>query len=252
GRTLRGRNMANVRQKALDNLEKYGISANLVTTLARGVNETEIAAVIKEAVARSNVTGVSLQLLTGVGRANNITQDQLNRLTVPDVLKEIESQTEGMFRKDDFVPLPCSHPHCCSLTYAFVTGEAKKKVKPVTRYLDVTKYLDYFKNTVCIDARDLLDEALHHSVNRLWSASASLKLDSVVRDFSNCCGIKLKPVEGNPLRQIPGKPLRIVIKPFMDAFNYDQKRAKKCCIHVLTPEGKLIPFCNNNIFYRCR
>ncbi|HZW82399.1 MAG TPA: radical SAM protein, partial [Candidatus Deferrimicrobium sp.] len=36
GRTLRGRDMANVRQKALDNLEKYGISANLVTTLARG------------------------------------------------------------------------------------------------------------------------------------------------------------------------------------------------------------------------
>jgi uncharacterized radical SAM superfamily Fe-S cluster-containing enzyme len=74
-----------------------------------------------------------------------------------------------------------------------------------------------------------------------------------LKDFSRCCGIKFKPTgESDPFRQMPGKPLRIVIKPFMDAYNYDLKRAKKCCIHVLTTDGRMVPFCNYNIFQRGR
>lgn len=251
GLKLRGQDVSTIRKQALDNLEKYGILANLVVTLVKGVNEYEIGPVIQEAVTRPNVTGVVLQVVTGVGRAVHLKDELLNRLTVPDVLGHIESQTSGVFRKDDFIPLPCPHPTCCSLTYAFVTGEKKKKVKPVTRYIDVRKYLDYFKNTLCIDARDILNEALYHSVNRLWSVSSSLRLTEVLKDFSRCCGIKFKQTgETDPLKQIPGKPLRIVIKPFMDAYNYDLKRAKKCCIHVLTTNERMIPFCNYNIFHR--
>ncbi|PKM82747.1 MAG: radical SAM protein [Firmicutes bacterium HGW-Firmicutes-14] len=251
GLKLRGQDVSELRIQALDNLEKHGILANLVVTLVKGINEHEIGPVINEAVKRPNVTGIVFQLITGVGRAVSFRQDMSDRLTVPDVLGRIEHQTAGMFRRDDFIPLPCPHPSCCSLTYAFVTGDKKKTVKPVTRYIDVRKYLDYFKNTICIDARDILNEALYHSVDRLWSASASLRLTEVLKDFSRCCGIKFKATgESDPLKQIPGKPLRILIKPFMDAYNYDLKRAKKCCIHVLTGDGRLVPFCNYNIFHR--
>jgi uncharacterized radical SAM superfamily Fe-S cluster-containing enzyme len=253
GKKLRGRDMGDVRRRALENLEKHGICVNLVATLVKGLNEHEIASVIDEAVNRPYVTGVVLQLMTGVGRAAGIKNEPMERLTVPDVLRAIEEQTGGAFRQDDFIPLPCPHPTCCSLTYAFVTGDRKKHIKPVTRYIDVRKYLDYFKNTLCIDARDILNEAIYHSVDRLWSASASLRLVEVLKDFSRCCGIKFKPGQGpDPLQQIPGKPLRIVIKPFMDAFNYDLKRAKKCCVHILTQDGRMVPFCNYNIFYRGR
>ncbi len=251
GRRLRGRDMRDVRQKALDNLQRYDICVNLVATVVKGLNEQEIGEIINEAITRPNVTGVVFQILTEVGRAAEIHGNPLERLTVPDILCLIENQTGGVFRRDDFIPLPCPHPTCCSLTYAFVTGDKKKKVKPVTRYIDVRKYLDYFKNTLCIDARNLINEALYHSVDRLWSASASLKLVDVLQDFSRCCGVKFKPDKStDPLKQIPGKPLRIVIKPFMDAYNYDLKRAKKCCIHVLTTDGRMVPFCNYNIFYR--
>lgn len=253
GFALRGQDVSQVRQKALDNLEAAGILVNLVVTLVRGVNEHEIKEVIKLAITRPNVTGVVFQLVTGVGRAVKLKSNQMDRLTVPTVLKLIETQTDGVFRESDFVPLPCPHPTCTSLTYAFVTGDKKKKVKPVTRYIDVRKYLDYFKNTLCIDARDLLNEAIYHSLDRMWSASASLRLMEVLNDFSRCCGIKFKPTgDGDPFRQMHGKPLRVVIKPFMDAYNYDLKRAKKCCIHVLTTDGRMVPFCNYNIFNRPR
>lgn len=251
GQKLRGQDVTQIRRRALDNLEKYGILVNLAVTLIKDLNEHEIAPAINEAIARPNVTGVIFQTMTGVGRAVQLKQDQMQRLTVPDVLSLIENQTQGVFRKDDFVPLPCPNPNCTSLTYAMVTGEKKKKVRPVTRYVDVRKYLDYFKNTLCIDAREILNEAIFHSVDRMWSASASLRLVDVLKDFSRCCGVKFKPTgESDPFKQMPGKPLRIAIKPFMDAYNYDLKRAKKCCIHVLTTEGRMVPFCNYNIFQR--
>lgn len=253
GEIIRGQDLSQIRRQALANLEKYGILTNLVVTLLKGVNEHEIGPVLEEAIQRSNVTGVVFQLLTQVGRAGQIERNQLTRLTVPDVLGQIAQQTAGTFQESDFIPLPCPHPNCTSLTYAMVTGDRKKQVKPLPRYLDVRKYLDYFRNTLCIDARELLNEAIYHSLDRMWSASASLRLVEVLKDFSRCCGVKFKPNgDSDPFKQMPGKPLRIVIKPFMDAYDYDLKRAKKCCIHVLTPDGQLVPFCNYNIFRRRR
>jgi uncharacterized radical SAM superfamily Fe-S cluster-containing enzyme len=44
---------------------------------------------------------------------------------------------------------------------------------------------------------------------------------------------------------------------FQDAWNFDIERVKECCIHVVSPQGKLIPFCaynltdcNGNYIYR--
>jgi len=30
---------------------------------------------------------------------------------------------------------------------------------------------------------------------------------------------------------------------FQDAWNIDLERLRRCCVHVVTPEGKLVPFC---------
>ena len=49
--------------------------------------------------------------------------DPLQRLTIPDVLRGIEEQTEALFRVDDFVPVPCCFPTCNSVTYAYLDGD---------------------------------------------------------------------------------------------------------------------------------
>lgn len=37
---------------------------------------------------------------------------------------------------------------------------------------------------------------------------------------------------------------------FMDPFNFDEDRVKKCIIHYATPDGRIIPFCTMNSMYR--
>jgi len=41
--------------------------------------------------------------------------------------------------------------------------------------------------------------------------------------------------------------LTISSMPFQDVWNVETDRLKGCCIHTVTPDGKLIPFCLFNI-----
>jgi hypothetical protein len=167
--------------------------------------------------------------------------DPMDRLTLPDVIAAIEAQTKGGgFKAQDFIPLPCSYPTCCSLTYAFIKDGT---AVPITRKIEIENYLDYISNRIITTPAGILRTALEG----LWSASATLSAPKVLKDFNCVCGLNFAP---GVLDQLKENILRIVIKPFMDAYTFDIKRAMKCCIHVLRPDGKLIPFCVHNNIYR--
>ena len=34
---------------------------------------------------------------------------------------------------------------------------------------------------------------------------------------------------------------------FQDKYNYDVERVRRCCIHYLVPDGRIIPFCAFNV-----
>ncbi len=36
---------------------------------------------------------------------------------------------------------------------------------------------------------------------------------------------------------------RLMVKPFMDAWTWDEDRIDRCCTHVIRPDGKLDSFC---------
>ncbi|MCE7698702.1 MAG: radical SAM protein, partial [Methanobacterium paludis] len=37
---------------------------------------------------------------------------------------------------------------------------------------------------------------------------------------------------------------------FMDPWNFDQDRVRRCVIHYAVPDGRIIPFCSMNTIYR--
>jgi hypothetical protein len=42
----------------------------------------------------------------------------------------------------------------------------------------------------------------------------------------------------------------VLIIQFMDAQNFDVRSVKKSCIHIVHPDGRIIPFDTFNLFYR--
>jgi 7,8-dihydro-6-hydroxymethylpterin dimethyltransferase len=43
---------------------------------------------------------------------------------------------------------------------------------------------------------------------------------------------------------------RVIIMQFIDAHSFGVRRVKKTCVHIVHPDGRLIPFDTYNLFYR--
>jgi hypothetical protein len=43
---------------------------------------------------------------------------------------------------------------------------------------------------------------------------------------------------------------RVIIMQFIDAHSFDLRSVKKTCVHIVHPDGRLIPFDTFNLFYR--
>jgi 7,8-dihydro-6-hydroxymethylpterin dimethyltransferase len=62
--------------------------------------------------------------------------------------------------------------------------------------------------------------------------------------FSCDCGPAMDL--GQDLRHLKNHIFQIAIKDFMDAYTFSVKQVMKCCVGVLVPDGRLIPFCAYN------
>lgn len=239
---LRGEPLVETKLRAVEALGRHGIKTSLVCTLQPGVNDHEIGAIVRYGVERPWVTGVSFQPATYSGR-HVLPEELERRITFPDVIRAVAEQTGGMFREDDFMPLPCAHPNCHSLSYAFRSGG---EVTLLMRFIDARKHLDILANGI------------------LFSRNAARRLIEKYLDRVGGCGIGCFP-GGDDSTEAAASDFfakavaeqlsqadvfRITITSFLDAYNFDVRRLMKCCIHHVLPSGHVIPFCAYNVLYR--
>jgi len=157
----------------------------------------------------------------------------------------IEAQTEGLFLKSDFVPVPCCFPTCNSVTYAYV--DEQKNVTPLPRLLKVDDYLDYITNRVVPD----LGAEIRRALEGLWSSSAVLGSEKVAREFAFSCSACGLPDGGLDPNAVSEFIFMIMLQDFMDPWTFNQKNLMKCCKEFLLPGGRQIPFCAyNTVGYR--
>src|SRR5215469_13645279 len=227
--------------RALDRLADIGLNVTLVPAIERGVNEHEVGKIVEFAIRHPAVRGINFQPAFHAGR--QIKHDPMTRMTIPDVLRLIESQTSGKFQVSDFIPVPCCFPTCNSVTYAFIEGE---KVTPLPRIVNVYDYLDYITNRVMPDFSLEIKAALEG----LWSSSSvagSQKSADQLALSCQACGLP----ESLTVGDIAQHMLMIMLQDFMDPWTFNQKNLMKCCKEFLLPGGKQVPFCAyNTLEYR--
>jgi uncharacterized radical SAM superfamily Fe-S cluster-containing enzyme len=236
---LRGKDLVEEKRRALDRLARARLKTILVAAIERGVNEHEIGPLVRFALSHPAVRGVTFQPVFHTAR--HLPFDPLQRLTIPDVIRGIEAQTDGLFVQRDFVPVPCCFPTCSSVTYAYVDGD---RVTPLPRVLDVQRHLDYIANRTVPD----LSSEVRHALEGLWSASAIPGTQRAATQFSCAsCGLDL----GSSASDLVDRIFMITVKDFMDAYTFNVKSVMKCCVVELVPDGRMIPFCAyNTVGYR--
>lgn len=226
--------------RALDRLAEIGCHVVLVPAVERGVNEHELGRVLSFALDHPAVRGVNFQPAFHAGR--HVDHDPLQRMTIPDVLRLLEEQMDGLFRVSDFVPVPCCFPTCNSVTYAYVDGET---VLPLTRILEVDDYLDYVTNRAVID----LNAEVRQALEGLWSSSVVPGSDKAAGEFALSCATC--DLSGLDLAHVADRMFMVMLQDFMDPWTFNQKNLMKCCKEFLLPGGHQIPFCAyNTLGYR--
>ena len=239
---IRGEDLLDTKMKALDRINQAGLNAVLVAAIEHDVNLDDVGAIVEFGLKHPAVKGVVLQPVTHVGR--HIDFDPMKRVTIPDVIHGIVDQTKGRFILEDFVPVPCCFPTCQVNSYVFVDGD---QVVPLPRLLDIEHYLDYITNRALPKAPNADD--VQKALEGLWSASAVAGTEKTASQFECACGPGLDlPYSMNHLKD---HIFQIAIKDFMDAYTFSVKQVMKCCVGILVPDGRAIPFCAyNSVGYR--
>jgi uncharacterized radical SAM superfamily Fe-S cluster-containing enzyme len=233
---LRGADLRDVRVRALERLNRLGISTTLVVTLKKGLNDEEIGTIVDFALTQPAVRGVTFQPIQAAGRLEQF-NPATDRLTLTEVRRRILEQT-NVFRPEDVLPVPC-HPDSLAMAYAL---KVDGKVVPLTGMIDPKVLIEGGRNTIVFEQ----DDVVRQGVFKLFATNHSPEsMATSLRDLLCCLPRLAAP---STLRY--DNVFRVLIMQFIDAFSFDVRSVKKTCVHIVHPDGRLIPFDTYNLFYR--
>lgn len=227
---LRGSELLDIKIKAIENCKKYDIGVVLVPTIVPEVNVDNIGEIINFALNNiPTVRGVHFQPVSYFGRVPAIPKDE-QRITLPEIMENIEKQTEGKVKLNSMKPPGCENA-LCSFHGNYI-------YKNKNELINVTNN----KSSCCCTSEKAEEGAkkAKEFVSRSWSFRKAS--DSNVKIKSN----KVSSWD-EILYSIRNYSFSISGMAFQDVWNVDLERIKDCCIHVVNSEGKLIPFCMYNI-----
>jgi len=269
-RRTRGQKLWDQKLQCIENVRRAGLKIVFVPTIVKGINDHQIGDIVRLALEYIDCTsGISFQPVAFTGR---IAKHELEskRFTLSDFAHAVHQQTGIADPHQDWFPLSCvtpfskllsalrgegtttlsCHPHCSLGTYLFV--DQNRKATPVTQFVDIGPMLQ--------DMDMLARKAGKRSIQFFTKLSA---WNSLRKHFH-----KEKAPEGLTfekfLQTLQGltdkkygrgdaeqkgftyRTLMLAGMHFMDSYNYDVERVKRCVIHYAAPNGLIYPFCAYN------
>lgn len=232
---FRGKDLTDVRKKAIDKLNALNLSTTLVVVLEKGTNDDEIGAILDYALNQRCVRGVTFQPVEIAGR--NAENAQQHKMTLTEVRQEILDQYP-LLNPHDIIPVPCN-PDALAMGYVLKIGDERI---PLTRHIDPAVLLNnQSRNTIVYEQ----DTGVQMQLLDIFSTGISVdKVKPKVNQLLCCLPDVCAPeLDYDNL-------FRIIIMNFMDAYDFDVRAVKKSCVHIVNKDLKLIPFETMNLFYR--
>lgn len=233
---LRGVDLSLIREQAIAYLNEFNISTTLVVTLKKGLNDHEIGKVIDYALQQKCIRGVTFQPIQAAGRLQGF-EPKRDRYTLTEVRRSILEQSP-YFKPEDILPVPC-HPDSLAMAYAL---KLNGKVIPLTGLINPDAFVETMPNSILYEQ----NEELRRKLFELFSTSHSPTSSATSLKQLLCCLPMLPVPAGITYENV----FRVMIVQFLDPFNFDVRSVKRSCIHIVHPDGRIIPFDTFNMFYR--
>ena len=253
-----GKKLFDFKTEVINKCEKVGIGVVLVPLVARNYNLHQVGKIIEFAGSRvPTVRGVHFQPVFYSGRAPS---GREGRITILELLREIEKQTNGQLKVENFTPSLMPHAHCGATCLAVIdnggflplTNISLGAVKSASDVASKTK-----KSIMGRWKGSEKDTQKSSCADMLIKSSCCEKPISQLTVKGSCCEKPITEVLPNNSRLGGGwadfieksmnSYLTISTMAFQDVWSYERDRVENCCIHVVTRDGRFIPFCNYNM-----
>ncbi len=262
----------------LEVFRKAGMtSVVLVPTVIKTINDHELGLIVKFAAKHIDVIrGVNFQpvSLTGMMKKE---ERRRYRVTIPDVARWVEEQTDGQIPADSWFPIPvaakfayfvesitgeeqfcmANHPGCGAATYVFVERDANglpRRFIAITDFFDVEGFVEYMEQKMGeFLTGDLASSSKFKKAMKLAAVAMALPKfvdkEKVPRNLNITKLLLNIFIKRNyeALGQLHYTMLFLGAMHFMDLYNYDVERVLRCNIHYLMPDGRIVPFCAFNV-----
>ena len=266
---IRGKKLLKTKMKAIENCRKYDIEIILVNTLMRGVNDNEVGDIIRFAAENSHIIrGVIFQPIACTGRATeNPSREEWREWHFAE---EVENQSNGQIETKDLFPLSvmtspimvmsrfmkkpwplfsCS-PQCGLVNWMYVSKSGK--IIPINHFVSFERFFRILQKT----AKNVESKGRFSLLSALFSASMqSLNWPLVAKEIGIFTLMKtiLKMHISPSYDSLANLRRRIFLlgcMAFMDLYTFDVNRVRRCVVHYVTPDLKIIPFCAYNNVHR--
>jgi uncharacterized radical SAM superfamily Fe-S cluster-containing enzyme len=275
-RKLRGRPLLEVKLQAIENCRKVGMKVCLVPTIIKGESSDQVPLLLDFAADNADViSGIAFQPVSFTGRISHRELAE-RRYTLGDLAHDIADHIGGEPDRD-FFPLsfmtPLSnilaavekkpkitctcHPDCSFGTYFFVAPKAypgqptRERLVPIPRVFNIpavfTTLNEMSKKIIAKGSFTWWDKAKF--VWMVWKnfnrkeAPPGMTAMKFIQAISGC----VSKVKGrtDTAQKENYRTLMAAGMHFMDRYNFDVERARRCVIPYSTPEG-FYPFCTHN------
>jgi 7,8-dihydro-6-hydroxymethylpterin dimethyltransferase len=245
-RLIHGRDVVATKLAALENLQRFGAGTTLMNVMIRGVNEDEIGRIVELAKAHSVVRSITVQTMTFTGQGGKDFGPR-RHMPLDAAEKAIEIATGGEMLTGHFVPHARAHPLCYSVAYYLRGGD---------RYRSFTDFLSREQLGRMLQGYLLRSDGedgseFREAIDRLWAEDADAELLARLKSLVSSLypsGKALSAFERQRLAE--EQILTVYIHSHMDEDTLDTGRLMVCPDQVPDPDGRMIPACAYNLFYR--
>jgi uncharacterized radical SAM superfamily Fe-S cluster-containing enzyme len=266
---IRGQKLLKTKMKAIENCRKHDIEIILVNTLMRGFNDNEVGDIVRFAAQNSYIIrGVIFQPIAFTGRAtDNPFREEWRD---PLFAEEVDNQSNGEIKTTDLFPLSvmtspimvmskfmkkpwplfsCS-PQCGLVNWMYVSKSGK--IIPINHFVNFERFFHILQKT----AKSVESKGRFSLLSSLFLASMqSLNWPLVAKEIGIFTLMKtiLKMHISPSYQSLANLRRRIFLlgcMAFMDPYTFDVNRVRRCVVHYVTPDLKIIPFCAYNNVHR--
>jgi 7,8-dihydro-6-hydroxymethylpterin dimethyltransferase len=208
-RDLRGADLREMKRIAMERCDRVGIPFTLAMTVMHE-NLSHLWDTIETGLSYGVCRGISFQPMFLTGRTIGRSGERLN---TADIILGAVEQSSGKLRYEDFTPLPCGDPNCATIGYLLRTPLGTRSI---SEFIDFASVQGFLRDKVNYELSDLIQCGCENT-----------ELGDILHRFE----------------MTEKDTFRLFIKPFMDAWTWDQDRIDRCCTHVIRQDGTLDSFC---------